>query len=108
MSESELSITNSFRELLNYINTLGEHINQVYDRLDKIETDINKVKEDLGTSSNENKNELENIRKTIITKSEFNDLLKKLNEPFEKFSPPKTAERPRKTRSASQTEPEKK
>ena len=107
-SEGESTITNSFRELLNYINSLGDNVNQIYDRLEKIEIDITKAKEDLGASFNENKRELENIKKSTITKSEFNDLLKKLNEPFEKFTPPKTTERPRRTRASSQTEQEKK
>ncbi|MDQ1279091.1 MAG: hypothetical protein QG670_351 [Thermoproteota archaeon] len=107
-SEGESSITNSFRELLNYINTLGEHVNQIYDRLEKIETDLNKLREDQVASSNESKKELEAIRKITITKSEFNDLLKKLNEPFEKFTPPKTTERPRRSRATTPPEQEKK
>ena len=98
-SEGELPITNSFRELINYINNLGEHINQIYDLLEKIDIDISKVREEQVALSDENKKELEIIKKTTITKSEFNDLLKKLNEPFEKFTPPKTTtEQPGRTR----------
>ncbi len=106
-SEGESTITNSFRELLNYINTLGEHVNQIYDRLEKIEADLGKLRDDQAASSNESKRELEAIKKTTITRSEFNDVLKKLNEPFEKFTPPKT-ERARRSRVAQQAEQEKK
>ena len=103
LSESELTIADSFRELLNYVSGLGEHINQLYDRLEKIEMEINKTKEELVVSITENKKELEDIKNTLITKSDFNVLMQKLNQPFEKFSPPKTTERPRKTRTPSQT-----
>jgi len=108
LSDSESSIASSFRQLLSYITTLGEHINQIYDRLENIETDIGKAREELEASIKDNKKELESLKQATITKSEFNDLLKKLNEPFEKFTPPKTHERPRKTRTSSQKEQEKK
>ena len=101
LPDSETSITNSFRELLNYITSLGEHVNQIYDRLEKIEADLNKAMEELGTTTADNRKELEEIKKNIITKAEFNDLLKKLNEPFEKFTPPKTRERTRRTRTTT-------
>jgi hypothetical protein len=105
--ESEPSITSSFRELLSYINTLGEHVNQIYDRLEKMEADLGKMRDEQTSSLSENKKELEAMRKNTITKTEFNDLLKKLNEPFEKFTPPKT-ERPRRTRASTTAEQEKK
>jgi hypothetical protein len=101
-TDDELSIVNSFRELLNYIVGLAEQINQLDDRLEKIELETNKTKVDLEGSLKENKKELENIKNTIITKTEFNTLLQKLNQPFEKFSPPKT-ERTRKTRTPATT-----
>ena len=97
-TNDELSIVNSFRELLSYIVSLAEQINQLDDRLEKIDLETNKTKEELEGSIKENKKELENIKSTLITKSEFNTLLQKLNQPFEKFSPPKTVERTRKTR----------
>lgn len=106
--ENESGIVNSFRELLTYVNTLGENINQIYDHLEQIESDLIKAKEDLGASIAENKEEIANVKKTIITKSEFNDILKKLNQPFEKFTPPKAPERPRRSRSSSQSTQEKK
>ncbi|MFH0748324.1 MAG: hypothetical protein V1915_00135 [Candidatus Bathyarchaeota archaeon] len=105
--ESESNIANSFRVLLDYVTTLGDHINQIYDQLEKIETDISKVKVDVDTSIAGNKKELENMKKTTVTKSDFNDILQKLNQPFEKFTPPKALEKTRKPRT-SQTEPEKK
>ena len=88
-SESEPSIANSFRELLDYVSNLGEHVNQIYTRLGKIEASVSKTKEDLEASITENKNALESIKETMITKSEFNDLIQKINEPFTQFTPPK-------------------
>jgi uncharacterized membrane-anchored protein YjiN (DUF445 family) len=87
--ECESEIVNSFRELLDYVSTLGEQINQIYDHLERIELDVVKIKEDFGSSIAENKEGLESIKKNIITKSEFNNILQKLNQPFEKFIPPK-------------------
>jgi hypothetical protein len=107
-SDNESNIVNSFRELLNYVGFLGEHINQIYDHLEKIETDIDKTKEELGASIADNRKELEIIKKSMITKTEFNDTLQKLNQPFEKFMPPKTTERTRKPRSTTSAEQEKK
>lgn len=89
LSENEPSIANSFRELLDYVSNLGEHINQIYTRLGKIEASVRKTKEDLATSITDNKNALDNIKETMITKSEFNDLIQKINEPFTQFTPPK-------------------
>ena len=89
LSESEPSIANSFRELLDYVSNLGEHVNQIYTRLGKIEASVRKTKEDLEASITENKNALDGIKETMITKSEFNDLIQKINEPFTQFTPPK-------------------
>ena len=89
LSESEPSIADSFRELLDYVSNLGEHVNQIYTRLGKIEASVRKTKEDLATSITDNKNALDNIKETMITKSEFNDLIQKINEPFTQFTPPK-------------------
>lgn len=88
LPNSESSIAKNFRELLNYVSNLGDHINQIYDRLEKIETNISEAKIELEKSIINNKNELESFKEVIITKSEFNKLLQKLNEPFEQFSPP--------------------
>ena len=106
LSDSELSITKSFGELLNYISKLGVHINQIYDRLDKIEANISETKEELRNSITDNKNELENIREVMVTKSEFNNLLKKLNEPFEQFSLPQTPKQQREKPTSLQPEQE--
>lgn len=106
--ECESEIVNSFRELLDYVSTLGEHINQIYDHLERIELDVVKIKEDFGSSIAENKEGLESIKKNIITKNEFNNILQKLNQPFEKFTPPKAPDRTRKTRTSSRATPEKK
>ena len=90
--ESELDLVNSLREMLNYISILGEHINQIYEHLEKVEIDIGTVKEELKASIMENKEEIKRVKSTIITKSKLDDILQKLNKPFEKFIPPKTPE----------------
>jgi DNA anti-recombination protein RmuC len=74
---------------LDYVSNLGEHVNQIYTRLGKIEASVRKTKEDLEASITENKNALDSIKETMITKSEFNDLIQKINEPFTQFTPPK-------------------
>jgi len=93
LQKSESSIVQSFRELLNYVSNLGENINQINDHLEKIEKNVSEIKEELETSILNNKNGLDGIKEVIITKSEFNELLEILNEPFEEFTPPKTPER---------------
>lgn len=89
LSDHESSYANSLRELLDYVSDLGEHINHIYKRLEKIDMSLHETKEDLLASIQSNENELESIKETMITKSEFNSLLEKINEPFQKFSPPK-------------------
>jgi len=110
LSESEPSIAKSFRELLDYVSNLGEHINQIYTRLGKIEASVSKTKENLEASITDNKNALESIKETMITKSEFNDLLQKINEPFTQFTPPKapvtSEEEPQEPYSTSEEEPQ--
>lgn len=94
--EIETSVGRSLRELLTYISRLGEHINQIYTRLDQIDSSIREVKKGLETSDKNNKKELEALKEITTTKSEFNDLIKKLNEPFKEFSPPPTPDQSRK------------
>jgi uncharacterized protein YaaN involved in tellurite resistance len=94
--EIETSVGRSLRELLTYISRLGEHVNQIYTRLDQIDTSIREVKKTLEISIENNKKELGALREIATTKSEFNDLIKKLNEPFKEFSPPPTPGQSRK------------
>jgi len=81
------SVASSLRELLNYVRSLGEYINQIYKHLDKIEKNINIVKEELEVSIKDNKKDLESLkvvrRVTLLTKSEFNDLIQKLPKLYE-------------------------
>jgi hypothetical protein len=96
--KNELSIDGNLRDLLIYIRRLGEHTNQIYNRLDHIDASIRKVKKALETSIANNATEIIDIKKTTITKSEFNALITKLNEPFQQFSPAPSSEHPRKMR----------
>ncbi|UCH37000.1 MAG: hypothetical protein JSV76_04740 [Candidatus Bathyarchaeota archaeon] len=88
--EIESSVGKSLRELLTYISHLGEHVNQIYTRLDQIDSSIREVKKQLETTTENNKKELRDLKEITTTKLEFNDLIKKLNEPFKEFSPPST------------------
>jgi uncharacterized protein YaaN involved in tellurite resistance len=93
LQNSESSVSKSFQELLNYVSNLGEHINKIYTHLETIEKNLTITKDDLTQSIIGNKTDLERLNEIIITKSELNNLLQKINEPFEKFTPPKTPER---------------
>ena len=93
LQNSESSISKSFEELLNYVNNLGEHINKIYNHLETIEKNLTITKDDLTQSIIDNKTELERVNEIVITKSELNNILQKINEPFERFTPPKTSER---------------
>jgi predicted RNase H-like nuclease (RuvC/YqgF family) len=94
--EIESSVGRSLRELLTYISHLGEHVNQIYNRLDQIDASMQDIKKELEISIESNKKELMDVKKITTTKSEFNDLIKKLNEPFKEFTPPSTPRQPQK------------
>jgi len=93
LQNSESSVSKSFQELLNYVSNLGEHINKLYTHLETIEKNLSTTKDDLTQSIIDTKTELERVNEIVITKAELNNLLQKINEPFEKFTPPKTPER---------------
>lgn len=103
-SENETEIVNSLRILLSYVNELGVNVNRIYDRLEKIETDVNNIRTELTEAVSNTQKDLADTKKSMITKPEFREVLKKLNQPFEKFTPPKTTERQRKQRSSTQPE----
>ena len=105
---SELDIVNNFRELLDYVSILGKSLNQINDHLKEIDTIIVNLKKDLRESISENKEMLESIKHNIVTKSEFNDIIQKLNQPFEKFPPLQTPKKTRRTRISSPKVREKK
>ena len=92
LENTESSVTKSFQELLNYVSLLGEHINNLYNQLERIEQNLSVTKDDLTQSIVANQTELEKVNEIIITKSELNNLLQKINEPFEQFTPPKPPE----------------
>ena len=90
LQNTESSVAKSFQELLTYVSQLGEHINNLYNHIESIEKNLTLTKDDLTQSITSNKTELERVREIIITKSELNNLLQKINEPFERFAPPQT------------------
>jgi len=92
LQNSESSVVKSFQELLDYVSNLGEQINKLYNHLETIEKNLIMTKDNLTQSIIDNQTELERVNEIVITKSELNNLLQKINEPFETFTPPKTPE----------------
>ena len=92
LQNSESSVAKSFQELLDYVSNLGEQINKLYNHLETIEKNLIMTKDNLTQSIIDNQTELERVNEIVITKSELNNLLQKINEPFETFTPPKTPE----------------
>ena len=78
-------------ELISYVKRLGENINVVYTRLEKIEAKIDSVSEDLGVVKEgleSNKIEINELRESLVKKSEFDEFVKKLTESFSEILPP--------------------
>jgi hypothetical protein len=90
MADSPLA--KNFRQLLDYVSSLGDHLNLIYERLDAIEGLVNRANDDLQASITTNRQDLESLKDTMVTKSEFSDLIQKINEPFTQFSPPQPTE----------------
>jgi len=82
-------IVDHFRELLTYVSDLGEHINQIYKYLEKIELNIIEAKDEIDVKLKENRDELGNVKNTMVTKSELEEVIKKFNQTFQEFKPPK-------------------
>jgi hypothetical protein len=90
MADSPLA--QNFRQLLDYVSSLGDHLNLIYERLDAIEGLVNRANTDLQASIATNRQDLESVKDSMVTKSEFSELLAKINEPFTQFSPPQPTE----------------
>lgn len=90
MADSPL--VQNFRQLLDYVSSLGDHLNLIYERLDAIEGLVNRANTDLQASIATNRQDLESVKDSMVTKSEFSELLAKINEPFTQFSPPQPTE----------------
>jgi hypothetical protein len=74
------------------VSSLGDHLNLIYERLDAIEGLVNRANTDLQASIATNRQDLESVKDSMVTKSEFSELLAKINEPFTQFSPPQPTE----------------
>jgi len=86
------------------VNTLGEHINKIYGYLERIEMNIRKIEEEVQMDITDNKKELETVKKTMITKSEFNEVLQKLYQTFKEFTPSESLREPPNTNTSPQSE----
>jgi 4-hydroxy-3-methylbut-2-enyl diphosphate reductase IspH len=96
--KTEPTIISNLRDLLTYISRLGVQMNQMNQRLDQIDASIRDVTRKLDLSIETNNKTVLSIKQTTITKTEFNQLIAKLNEPFKEFSPTKPPERARNRR----------
>ena len=72
------------------MSVLGEHINKIYGFLEGIEMDIRKIEKEVEAKITDSKKELETVKKTVITKSEFNEVLQKFYQTLMEFTPHKT------------------
>lgn len=91
--KNEPTIISNLRDLLAYINRLGVQMNQMNLRLDHIDATIRDITRKLELSIETNNKTVMGIKQTTITKTEFNELIAKLNEPFKEFSPSQPPER---------------
>ncbi|MDQ1279948.1 MAG: hypothetical protein QG670_1210, partial [Thermoproteota archaeon] len=73
------SLLQRFRELHDYVGSIGEHVNQIHSRLDGIEKKIGALTREHNSFVESTKVELESIGELITTKSELEELLLKMN-----------------------------
>lgn len=78
-------------ELADYVKRVGEHINLVYKRLEEIEGKLNSLSgeiSELKAAIGTNKADIDSLRESVVSKSEFDDFVKKLTESFRELLPP--------------------
>jgi chromosome segregation ATPase len=83
-------------ELYRYVSSLGEHIIDIHSRINQIEDDINSMKNTHKVANEKNKSALAEIRNTVVTKLEVNDLLQELNSSITGHLPPLSEKLPKK------------
>ncbi len=88
LSRDEPALIKEFRELYNYVVLMGRHINEIHNRLGKIEESINEVKMNHSSFVRENSAEIANIVENMVSKSEFNDLVERMEKSMAEMLPP--------------------
>ncbi len=88
----------SQNELLEYVKRVGENINVIYKKvgelgtkLDALTKEVNEIKETMQSDEDE----IKDLKDNVVTKTEFNDFVKRLTDSFsaviQPFEPPKEA-----------------
>ena len=87
-SSSQEAFVKRLHDLHRYVSSLGDHIIDVHSRVNQIEEDINSMKNNHKVANERNKTVLAEVRNTMVTKSEVNDLLQELNSSITGYLPP--------------------
>ncbi len=88
MSRDEPPLIQEFRELYNYVILMGRHINEIHNRLSKIEESIKEISDNQSSFVRENSAEMANIIENMVSKSEFNDLVDRMEKSMGEMLPP--------------------
>jgi hypothetical protein len=97
-SRDEPPLIKEFRELYNYVILMGRHITEIHNRLGRIEESIKEINASHSSFARENSAELANIMEQMVNKTEFNDLVEKMEKSMGEMLPPLptlTREQPR-------------
>ncbi len=85
--QREPALVKEFRDLYDYVFELGRHITLVYKRLENIEIRLTEISEKFNESTTVNRNEIDDIREKMFTKSEFDDFVGGLQAKVEETLP---------------------
>jgi len=88
MSRDEPPLIQEFRELYNYVILMGRHINEIHNRLTKIEESMKEISDNHSTFVRENSAEMASIAENMVSKSEFNDLVDRMEKSMGEMLPP--------------------
>ncbi|MEM2094603.1 MAG: hypothetical protein QXI32_04840 [Candidatus Bathyarchaeia archaeon] len=88
VAKDEPTLIKEFRELYNYVILVGRHINEIHNRLGKIEESIKEIKANHSSFVKESSAEISNIIENMVTKSEFNDLVERMERSMAEMLPP--------------------
>lgn len=73
--QREPALVKEFRDLYDYVFELGRHVTLVYKRLENIEIRLKEISVKFNESTTENRDEIENMREKMFTRSEFDDFV---------------------------------
>jgi len=85
--DREPILLREFRELYNYVYSVGRYVNLIYKRLEKIETMIEEVSKKFDERTALNSKDIAEILEKMLTKSEFNEFVDALRAKVEEKLP---------------------